>query len=152
MNDIVDTLMNDGRFTTLVTAINRASLLQGLMEPNTITLFAPTNEAFSKLPSGTMEFFLDNPPELEKLLTYHIIAQRLLASELYDADSNPTVEGSMLTIYTDDGEIKVNGFDIIQADIYATNGIIHAINTVLMPKYMSEKIASGRVPSINLIY
>ena len=58
----------------------------------------------------------------------------------------------MLTIYTDDGEIKVNGFDIIQADIHATNGVIHAIDTVLIPKYMSEKIASGRVRSINLIY
>jgi uncharacterized surface protein with fasciclin (FAS1) repeats len=122
------------------------------MEPNTIILFAPTDEAFSKLPSGTMGFFLDNPPELEKLLTYHIIAQRLLASDLYAADSDPRVEGSMLTIYTDDGEIKVNGFDIIQADIHANNGVIHAIDTVLIPKYMSEKIASGRVRSINLIY
>ena len=152
MNDIVDTLINDGRFITLVAAINRASLLQGLMEPNTITLFAPTDEAFSKLPSGTMGFFLDNPPELEKLLTYHIIAQRLQSSELCAADSDPTVEGSMLTIYTDDGAIKVNGIDIIQADIHATNGVIHAIDTVLIPKSMSEKIASGQVASINLIH
>jgi uncharacterized surface protein with fasciclin (FAS1) repeats len=77
MNDIVDTLINDGRFTTLVEAINRGSLLQGLMEANTITLFAPTDEAFSKLPSGMMGYLLDNPPELESLLTYHVIAQRI---------------------------------------------------------------------------
>ena len=150
MNDIVDTLINDGRFATLVEAINRASLLQGLMEPNTITLFAPTDEAFSKLPSGTMGFFLDNPPELEKILTYHVIAQRIGSNDLKAFNSAPTVEGSILKVSIDDW-IKVNDADVIQPDIQASNGIIHVINAVLIPESMGEKIAAGRVESINLI-
>lgn len=143
MYDIVDTLVNDGRFTTLVEAINRASLLQGLMEPAAITLFAPTDEAFSKLPSGTMGFFLDNPPELEKLLTYHIIAKRILSTDPDALSSAPTVEGSMLTINTSDG-IKVNDAKVVEPDIKADNGVIHIIDTVLVPQSVSELSVRGR--------
>jgi uncharacterized surface protein with fasciclin (FAS1) repeats len=151
MNDIVDTLINDGRFITLVEAINRASLLQGLMEHNTITLFAPTDEAFSKLPSGTMGFFLDNPPELETLLIYHVMAQRIPSTDLNTLNSAPTVEGSMLTVSIDDG-IKVNDVNVVQPDVEASNGIIHIIDAVLIPKSMCDPIATGRTASINLIF
>jgi uncharacterized surface protein with fasciclin (FAS1) repeats len=137
MNDIVDTLINDGRFPTLVDAINRASLLQGLMEPATITLFAPTDEAFSKLPSGMMGFLLDNPPELEKLLAYHVIAQRIPSTDLDALNSAPTVEGSMLTIDTSDG-IQVNDAKVVELDLKADNGIIHVIDTVLVPQSVGE--------------
>jgi uncharacterized surface protein with fasciclin (FAS1) repeats len=136
MNDIVDTLMNDGRFTTLVDAINRASLLQGLMEPAAITLFAPTDDAFSKLPSGMMGFFLDNPPELEKLLTYHVSPQRIPSSDLDSLGSVPTVEGSTLTVHTSDG-IEVNDAKVVESNIEADNGVIHVIDTVLVPQSVS---------------
>ncbi len=142
MNDIVDTLINDGRFVTLVDAIERASLAQGLMEPGTVTIFAPTDEAFSKLPSGMMGFLLDNPPELEKLLSYHVIAQRILSSDLSAVSSTPTVEGSMLTIDNTQGA-KVNDAKILQADLEASNGVIHAIDTVLIPQSVSDMSMAG---------
>jgi uncharacterized surface protein with fasciclin (FAS1) repeats len=142
MNDIVDTLINDGRFVTLVDAIERASLAQGLMEAGTITIFAPTDEAFSKLPSGMMGFLLDNPPELEKLLSYHVIAQRIPSSDLSAVSSAPTVEGSMLTIDTTQGA-KVNDAKILQADLEASNGVIHAIDTVLIPQSVSDMSMAG---------
>jgi uncharacterized surface protein with fasciclin (FAS1) repeats len=137
MNDIVDTLINDGRFATLVEAIERGSLLQGLMEANTITLFAPTDEAFSKLPSGMMGYLLDNPPELETLLTYHVIAQRIPSSDSTALGAATTVEGSKLQVDTIDG-IKVNDAKIIEPDLKANNGVIHVIDTVLMPKSIRE--------------
>jgi uncharacterized surface protein with fasciclin (FAS1) repeats len=142
MNDIVDTLINDGRFVTLVDAIERASLAQGLMEAGTVTIFAPTDEAFSKLPSGMMGFLLDNPPELEKLLSYHVIAQRILSSDLSAVSSAPTVEGSMLTIDTTQGA-KVNDAKILQADLEASNGVIHTIDTVLIPQSVSDMSMAG---------
>lgn len=142
MNDIVDTLINDGRFVTLVDAIERASFAQGLMEAGTVTIFAPTDEAFSKLPSGMMGFLLDNPPELESLLAYHVIAQRILSSDLSAVSSAPTVEGSMLTIDTAQGA-KVNDAKIIQADLEASNGVIHAIDMVLIPQSVSGMSMAG---------
>lgn len=137
MYDLVDTLVNDGRFTTLVEGINRASLLQGLMEPATITIFAPTDEAFSKLPSGVMGYFLDNAPELEKLLTYHVIAKCIPSTDTHTLSSTPTVEGSMLTIDISDG-MKVNNANVIKPDVKANNGVIHIIDTVLIPQSVRE--------------
>jgi uncharacterized surface protein with fasciclin (FAS1) repeats len=137
MNDIVDTLINDGRFTTLVEAINRGSLLQGLMEANTITLFAPTDEAFSKLPSGMMGYLLDNPPELESLLAYHVIAQRIPSSDSTAIGAATTVEGSQLQVDTTDG-IKVNDAKIVEPDLKANNGVIHVIDNVLIPASLRE--------------
>jgi filamentous hemagglutinin family protein len=137
MNDILDTLINDGRFTTLVTAINRASLQQGLMEPAAVTIFAPTDEAFSKLPSGTMGTLLDNPPELTDLLTYHIIADRITSNDISQLNSAMTVEGSDLTIDASDG-IHVNDANVIAADVEADNGIIHVIDNVLIPHSLDE--------------
>jgi uncharacterized surface protein with fasciclin (FAS1) repeats len=142
MNDIVDMLINDGRFVTLVDAIERASLAQGLMEAGTVTIFAPTDEAFSKLPSGMMGFLLDNPPELEQLLSYHVIPQRILSSDLSAVSSTPTVEGSMLTIDTTQGA-KVNDAKILQADLEASNGVIHTIDTVLIPQSVSDLSMAG---------
>lgn len=142
MADIVDTLINDGRFSTLVKAINRASLLQGLMEPASITLLAPTDEAFSKLPSGTVGFFLDNPPELETLLTYHVIADRIPSSDADALSSAPTVEGSTLTVDTSNG-IKVNDAKVVQADIESDNGVIHVIDTVLIPESLNQILVTS---------
>lgn len=110
MVEIFDTLINDGRFTTLVAAIERASLMQGLMEPAAITIFAPTDEAFAKLPSGTMDTLLNNPPELTQLLTYHIIADRIPASDLARLHSPQTVEGSTLDVNIAQG-VRVKGWE-----------------------------------------
>lgn len=135
MASIFDTLINDGRFVTLVAAIERASLMQGLMEPGDITIFAPTDEAFSKLPSGLMDTLLDNPPELTELLTYHIIADRLPSDRLSGSNSLTTVEGSTLDADTANG-VRINNANVIAADIPADNGIIHAIDTVLIPRLL----------------
>ncbi len=139
MNDIVDTLINDGRFVTLVAAIERASLAQGLMEAGSVTIFAPTDEAFTKLPSGMMGFLLDNPPELEQLLTYHVIPQRITSGDLGAVSSAPTVEGTMLKV---EGS-KVNDATIVQADLEASNGVIHAIDLVLIPQSVSGMSMAG---------
>lgn len=141
MADILDTLINDGRFTTLVTAINRTSLMQGLMEPASITLFAPTDEAFSKLPSGTMGTLLDNPPELTQLLTYHIIADRIPANDISRLNSTQTVEGSMLKVNTSNG-VRINDATVIATDIKADNGIIHVIDQVLIPQSIQQMVVA----------
>lgn len=137
MADIFDTLINDGRFTTLVAAIERASLMQGLMEPAAVTIFAPTDEAFSKLPSGMMGMLLNNPPELAQLLSYHVIAARISSHEISRLSSTKTVEGSMLKPNTSNG-VRINHASVIAADIEADNGIIHVIDTVLIPESLSQ--------------
>lgn len=137
MADIFDTLINDGRFTTLVAAIERASLMQGLMEPASVTVFAPTDEAFSKLPSGTVGSLLSNPPELAQLLTYHIVSDRISSNDISQKNSAQTVEGSSLKVDVSNG-IHINDASVITADIEADNGIIHAIDTVLIPQSVSQ--------------
>lgn len=139
--DIFDTLINDGRFTTLVKAIEQASLMEGLMEPAAATVFAPTDEAFSKLPSGTMDFLLNNPPELTRLLSYHMIAERIPSNEIPRLNSPKTVEGSTLNINTSNG-IHVNNASVIEADIMADNGTIHAIDTVLIPQSLNQMLTA----------
>ena len=142
MADIFDTLINDGRFATLVEAIERASLFQGLKEPGTITLFAPTDEAFSKLPSGAVGYLLDNPPELDQVLTYHIIADRKVASsDIGGLNSVNTVEGSTLEINTSNG-VRINDASVIDSDIEADNGVIHAIDQVLVPRLITPLLAA----------
>lgn len=140
MANIFDTLINDGRFTTLVAAIERASFMQGLMEPAAITLFAPTDEAFSKLPSGIVGMLLDNPPELTQLLSYHVIADRIPASDISRISSTKTVEGSTLQVDTSNG-VCINDATAIATDIEADNGIIHAIDKVLIPQSIEQLIA-----------
>jgi uncharacterized surface protein with fasciclin (FAS1) repeats len=139
MADIFDTLINDGRFTTLVAAIERASLMQGLMEPASVTIFAPTDDAFSKLPSGTMGFLLDNPPELTTLLTYHVIADRIPSNDISRLSSTKTVEGSTLSVDTSNG-VRINDANVIQADIETDNGIVHVIDSVLIPQSISQML------------
>lgn len=141
MADIFDTLINEGRFTTLVAAIERASLMQGLMEPASITIFAPTDEAFSKLPSGTVGILLDNPPELTKLLTYHLIADRIPSSNIARLSSTKTAEGSTLQVDTSNG-VHINNARVIAADIEADNGVIHVIDTVLVPQSLNQMLAT----------
>lgn len=141
MADIFDTLINDGRFTTLVAAIERASLMQGLMEPASVTIFAPTDEAFSKLPSGVMGTLLDNPPELTKLLTYHVIGDRIPSKDISRLNSTQTVEGSTLKVNNANG-VRINDAKVVAADIEADNGIIHAIDNVLIPESLKQMLVT----------
>jgi uncharacterized surface protein with fasciclin (FAS1) repeats len=143
MADIFDTLINDGRFTTLVAAIERASLMQGLMEPASVTIFAPTDDAFSKLPSGTMGFLLNNPPELAKLLSYHVIADRIPFNDISRLNSTKTVEGSTLKVNTSNG-VHINNANVIASDIEADNGIIHVIDTVLIPESLAQMLVAQK--------
>ncbi|MFB2894859.1 fasciclin domain-containing protein [Aerosakkonemataceae cyanobacterium BLCC-F50] len=142
MAEIFDTLINDGRFVTLVDAINRASLMQGLMEPTSVTIFAPTDEAFSKLPSGLVGTLLDNPPELTTLLTYHVIADRITSNDISSLNSVKTVEGSDLKIDTSNG-VRINDANVVTADIEADNGIIHVIDNVLIPQSLDQFLKQG---------
>lgn len=136
--DVVDTAINAGTFATLVTALNAAGLAEGLKEEGPFTVFAPTDEAFSKLPSGTVEALLENIPDLIKVLTYHVIPnQKITAAEIGKTDSVTTSEGSTLKINTTDG-VKINDGKVVTPDVEADNGVIHIIDTVLIPESLGK--------------
>ncbi|MEG4214335.1 fasciclin domain-containing protein [Microcoleus sp. Pol14C6] len=138
MPDVVDTAINAGTFATLVTALNVAGLAEGLKAEGPFTVFAPTDEAFSKLPSGTVEALLENIPDLIKVLTYHVIPdQKITAAEIGKTDSVTTSEGSTLKINTSDG-VKVNDAKVVTPDVEADNGVIHIIDTVLIPESLGK--------------
>jgi len=136
--DVVDTAINAGTFATLVTALNAAGLAEGLKEEGPFAVFAPTDEAFSKLPSGTVEALLENIPDLIKVLTYHVIPnQKITAAEIGKTDSVTTSEGSTLKINTTDG-VKINDAKVVTPDVEADNGVIHIIDTVLIPESLGK--------------
>lgn len=130
--DIVDTAVAAGSFTTLVAAVEAAGLVPVLQGDGPFTVFAPTDEAFAKLPAGTVEGLLNDIPTLSKILTYHVVSGKVMAADLSDNMMAATVEGSDVTITTMDG-VKVNDATVIQADVEASNGVIHVIDTVLIP-------------------
>lgn len=130
--DIVDTAVAAGSFTTLVAAVEAAGLVPVLQGDGPFTVFAPTDEAFAKLPEGTVEGLLNDIPTLTKILTYHVVSGKVMAADLSDNMMAATVEGSDLTITTMDG-VKVNDATVIQADVETSNGVIHVIDTVLIP-------------------
>jgi len=133
--DIVDTAVA-GHFNTLVAALKAAGLVDALKAPGPFTVLAPTDEAFAKLPPGTMENLLkpENRDELRKILTYHVVAGRVTAKDVVKLDSAKTLEGGSLTIHTGNGGVMVNNAHVIRTDIGASNGVIHVIDTVLLPE------------------
>ncbi|BAZ29652.1 beta-Ig-H3/fasciclin [Cylindrospermum sp. NIES-4074] len=133
MADIVDTAANAGSFKTLVTAIQAANLVDTLKGSGPFTVFAPTDEAFAKLPQGTVEALLKDIPKLTEILTYHVVSGRVSSSEVVKLDSAPTVEGSSVTINTTNGNVKINDATVTSPDIAADNGVIHVIDKVLIP-------------------
>lgn len=133
MPDIVDTAISTGTFNTLVTAVTTAGLDTALKEPGPFTVFAPTDEAFSKLPSGTVESLLENVMELRKILEYHVVSGKVMAADVVKLDSVTTAEGSTIKIDTTNG-VKVNDALVVTPDVEADNGVIHIIDTVLMPQ------------------
>lgn len=133
MPDIVDTAINAGTFNTLVTAVTAAGLDTALKGPGSFTVFAPTDEAFSKLPSGTVESLLQDIIQLRKILEYHVVSGKVMAADVVKLNSATTVEGSIVKIDATNG-VKVNDATVVSPDVEADNGVIHVIDTVLMPQ------------------
>lgn len=132
MADIVDTAINAGAFNTLVAAVKAAGLVDTLKGPGPFTVFAPTDDAFAKLPEGTVESLLGDIPQLTKILTYHVVTGKVTAADVVKIDSATTVEGSSLKIDASNG-VKVNDATVVTPDVEADNGIIHVIDSVLVP-------------------
>jgi len=132
MPDIVDTAINAGSFNTLVAAVTAAGLADTLKGPGPFTVFAPTDEAFSKLPSGTVESLLQDILQLRKILEYHVVSGKVMAADVVKLKSADTVEGSPVKIDASNG-VKVNNAMVVTPDVEAENGVIHVIDTVLIP-------------------
>jgi uncharacterized surface protein with fasciclin (FAS1) repeats len=133
MADIVDTAVGAGSFTTLVAAVKAANLVDTLKGAGPFTVFAPTDEAFAKLPAGTVDSLLKDIPKLTKILTYHVVAGKVMAADVVKLKSATTVEGSDVKIDASSGSVKVNDATVSTADVAADNGVIHVIDTVLLP-------------------
>jgi uncharacterized surface protein with fasciclin (FAS1) repeats len=130
--DIVDTAIAAGNFTTLVKAVQAAGLVETLKGPGPFTVFAPTDEAFAKLPAGTIEGLLADKAKLTAVLTYHVVSGAVTAADVAGLKSAKTVQGAELAIDTSNG-VKINDATVIKADIKTSNGVIHVIDTVLLP-------------------
>jgi len=132
--NIVDTAVAAGSFKTLVAAVQAAGLVDTLKSAGPFTVFAPTDEAFAKLPAGTVESLLGNIPQLTKILTYHVVAGKVMAADVVKLHSAKTVEGSEVTIDVSSGGVKVDNAKVVQTDIVCDNGVIHVIDSVILPK------------------
>lgn len=131
--DIVDTAVAAGSFKTLATALQAAGLVETLKGAGPFTVFAPTDEAFAKLPKGTVEALLKDKAKLTAILTYHVVAGNVMAKDVVKLKSAKTVQGGSVTIDTAAG-VKVDEAHVVKTDIACSNGVIHVIDTVLMPK------------------
>jgi len=131
--DIVDTAVAAGSFKTLVTAVKAAGLVDTLKGPGPFTVFAPTDAAFAKLPAGALDGLLKDPEKLKAVLLYHVVSGDVMASDVVKMTSAKTVGGSDVTIAVMGGKVKVNNANVVKTDIKCTNGVIHVIDTVLMP-------------------
>jgi uncharacterized surface protein with fasciclin (FAS1) repeats len=130
---IVDIAVEDGRFTTLVTALTEAELVETLQGDGPFTVFAPTDDAFTALPEGTIEALLADIPALTDILLYHVVAGKVMAADVVDLDAATTVQGQDVAISTDMGKVMVNEAEVIITDIEASNGVIHVIDAVILP-------------------
>ncbi len=131
--DIVDTAGAAGTFETLVAAVQAAGLVDTLKGDGPFTVFAPNDEAFAKLPAGTVESLLENPEQLATILTYHVVAGQKVAADVVSASSLPTVQGQSLTIDTTDG-VSIGGAKVLATDVMTSNGVIHVIDQVIQPE------------------
>lgn len=132
--DIVDTAVSAGSFNTLVKAVQAAGLVETLKGPGPFTVFAPTDEAFAKLPAGTLESLIANPEQLKKVLTYHVVAGKVMASDVVKLKEAKTVQGSSAKIKVSGGEVMIDNAKVVKTDIVCDNGVIHVIDTVILPK------------------
>jgi len=134
--DIVDTAVAAGSFKTLASALAAADLVDSLKGSGPFTVFAPTDEAFAKLPAGTIESLLqpENQAKLRRMLTYHVVPGKVMAADVVKMRSAKALSNDTLTIAALDGGVTVDGARVVKADIVATNGIIHVIDAVILPK------------------
>lgn len=131
MPDIVDIAVNTEGFSTLVAAVTAANLVETLKTPGPFTVFAPTDDAFAKLPPGTIQTLVQNPPQLARILTYHVVSGKLMKADLAKLESVVSVEGAPIPLdCTDNFEVK--NATVIAADIEADNGVIHVIDNVIL--------------------
>ncbi len=133
MQNIVETAVAAGSFKTLVTAVQVAGLVDTLSGAGPFTVFAPTDEAFAKIPKETLDAVLADKAKLTAILTYHVVAGKVMASDVMGLTSAKTVQGGEVKIDTSDG-VMINDAKVVQADIECSNGVIHVIDSVLMPK------------------
>jgi len=133
--DLVDTAVAAGSFTTLAKALAAADLVTTLKGPGPFTVFAPTDDAFAKLPAGTLENLLkpENKAMLRRVLTYHVVPGKVMAADVVKVSSAKTVSGQAVPISVSGGTVKVDKARVVKTDIVASNGVIHVIDTVLLP-------------------
>ena len=133
--DIVDTAVAAGDFKTLAAALDAAGLVETLKGPGPFTVFAPTDEAFAKLPAGTVENLLkpENKDKLTAILTYHVVPGEVMAADVVKLDEAKTVNGEMLSVNSDGATVMINDAKVTATDIPASNGVIHVIDSVVLP-------------------
>jgi uncharacterized surface protein with fasciclin (FAS1) repeats len=131
MADIVDIAVGAGSFQTLVAAVQAAGLVDTLKSPGPFTVFAPNDDAFAKLPPGTVQTLVQNPPQLARILTFHVVSGKLMKADLEKVDSLTSVEGSTIPINAKDG-FEVKNATVLAADIEADNGVIHVLDQVIL--------------------
>ncbi|OOZ36911.1 fasciclin domain-containing protein [Solemya velesiana gill symbiont] len=130
--DIVETAMAAGDFDTLVTAVKAAGLVETLKGDGPFTVFAPTDEAFAKIPSDQLNALIADKEALAKVLTYHVVAGKVMASDVVNLSSAKSVQGQSISIDTSNG-VKVDNANVIKTDILTSNGVIHVIDSVILP-------------------
>ena len=132
--DIVDTAVEAGQFTTLAKALGAADLVTTLKGKGPFTVFAPTDDAFAKLPAGTVEALLKDKEKLRAVLTYHVVAGKVKAAQVVKMTSAKTVQGGAVKIAAEGGKVMIDGATVTKADIECSNGVIHVVDSVLLPK------------------
>jgi uncharacterized surface protein with fasciclin (FAS1) repeats len=133
--NIVETAVNHGSFKTLAAAVTAAQLVETLSGKGPFTVFAPLDDAFAALPAGTVDSLIqpENKAKLQGILTYHVVAGKVLSTDLTDGMKAKTVNGAEITVHLKDGKVFINDAEVVVADVQTDNGVVHAINKVLMP-------------------
>ena len=131
--DIVETATSAGAFTTLVTALKAADLTDTLKGPGPFTVFAPTDEAFAKIPNEQLQALMHDKEKLRAVLAYHVMSGKILARDLAGMTSATTLAGPAVSIDTSNGGVKIGGANVVQPDVAASNGVIHVIDAVMLP-------------------
>jgi uncharacterized surface protein with fasciclin (FAS1) repeats len=148
VKDIVDTAVAAGSFKTLVAAVQAASLVDTLKGDGPFTVFAPTDEAFAKLPAGTVEGLLKDPKALSNILLYHVVPGKVMASQVADGLTAKTAQGSNVTFSIVDGKAKINDATIVTTDIETSNGVIHVIDSVILPPAAAPASAASELAAV----
>ena len=132
--NIVETAVSAGSFNTLVAAVQAADLVETLSGPGPFTVFAPTDEAFAQIPEDQLNALLADKEALTAVLTYHVVAGKVMAADVVELSTAETVNGQSVDIHVMDGKVMIDGAEVVSADIETTNGVIHVINKVILPE------------------